>query len=625
MNNLISLLQVKGQPFFRAFGRYDLVILMVVASLISAYLWLSPVRVHSLTLEDSQYHSKGEFEINNSYRPKGNGNPKRRLLHRAKFEYNALSQDTLHIRTLDCEEYILLNGKSLRPKLLSGNLCNDYSGAYFDISELAVPGTNTLEIKTRHTRSKHIVFFGFDVSSANLASPLYLGLVCLLVCILFYGVFTRLVRSPLPAYALGILLLGILVRVFVVSNTHALERSHDVYGHIEYMDILIDTKALPKSEKCWSCYHPPYYFGTMASAKALLTKAGLSEFNVYQAIMLGSVATYSICLYFAFLTIARFFSRPSLQLFSMGLFAFLPSSVMHSVAINNDLWMFTLFTIAFYYFVRWWQSKRTRYYYISLGFAALSVIVKANGIVMFGLLGVFALGFALSRYRQFFTMVKRFTPAVAIMGLALAFNPIVDKTFRPPSDKPSGGIISNAGGLSTGLIIENEVRNYIRFDLAGFVDKPFVHPLDDESGRQYFWTTLLKTALYGEFRDHHAHNEGSVFRNAIAPAISATFLILLLFVILHALLARKQVLVRYGQLYALLATCLLALLFIRILLPFFPMNDFRYIWTILLAPCVLVPLAVDTCRQRDLPILAGIGYGAMSVSITLSVLFCLSM
>ena len=81
---------------------------------------------------------------------------------------------------------------------------------------------------------------------------------------------------------------------------------------------------------------------------------------------------------------------------------------------------------------------------------------------------------------------------------------------------------------------------------------------------------------------------------------------------------------RYNPLYALIATCLAALLFIRYLIPSFPINDFRYIWTIMIAPCVLAPLAVDTCRQRNLPMLSYIGYGAMSAFILLSVMFSLS-
>jgi len=488
-----------------------------------------------------------------------------------------------------------------------------------------VPGTNTLDIKTRHTRSEHIVFFGFHVRSANLAYTPYLALVCLLAGIIFYLVFTRLIRTSLPGYAITILLAAILLRIFVVSNTHALERSHDVYGHIEYMDILIEEKALPEKKKCWSCYHPPFYFASMAAAKSLITAVGVTEFSTYQILMLGSVVVYSICLYFAFLTIRRFFIRPSLQIFSMGLFAFLPSSVIHSVAINNDLWMFTLFTIAFYYFVVWWQSKVTRYYYISLGFAALSIIVKANGIVMFALLGFFALSYTISRYRFFFSMVKRFAPAVVIMAGALLFNPLVDKMLRPPSDQPSGGLISNVGGLSTGLIIENEPRNYLSFDPVNFISHPFVHPLDDASGRQYFWTTLFKTALYGEFRDHHAHHEGSTVRKAIAPISNFAFLVLLVFIIMHGFIMRKDTMARYAPLYALIATCLSALILIRALIPSFPMNDFRYIWTIMIAPCILVPLAVDTCRQRNLPFLTFIGYGAMSAAIAISIIFSFSM
>lgn len=626
MNNLASQLMGGVRTSLRTLRRYDIAILLSFASIIALYLWLSPIRVHDLTLRDSLFPYKGEFEIHNSYRPPGNGTPVRKLIHRAKFEYNAFSQDIIHIRTLDCAEYVKLNGRNLLPKLTSGHLCNDYSGAYFDISDIAVPGTNQLEIKTRHTRPKHIVFFGFDVSSANLASPTYLALVCLLVVILFYCVFSRLVHSQLPIYALAILLVAILFRVYLVSNTHALQRSHDVYGHIEYMDILIENKALPKKEQCWSCYHPPFYFGTMATAKALLTKAGLTEFDTHKTLMLGSVASAAFCLYFGFLTIRRFFRWPAMQIFSMSLFAFLPSSTMHSIAINNDQWMFTLFTIAFYYFVVWWQTKTLRYYYISLIFASLSILVKANGIVMFALLGFFALGYAVSRYHQFFTMVKNFTPAVVIMGIALLINPIIDKTLRPPNEHPSNGsIISNAGGLNPALQVGNEARNYLYFDPVEFVNHPFVHPLDDGTGRQFFWTALLKTALYGEFRDEHIYNAGSPIRKAVAPISSVAFLILLCFVIVHAFLMRRDNMSRYGPLYALIVTCLAALIIIRSLIPSFPINDFRYIWTIMIAPCVLVPLAVDSCWQNNRPMLAYIGYGAMTASVVVSIVFCLSM
>ena len=612
-------------PALQTIRRFDIAILLSIAAIIALYLWLSPIRVHNLTLEDSLFPEKGEFEIKNSYRPERRGTPERKLLHRVQFEHNALSQDFIHIRTIDCAHYARLNGKDLLPKRVSGDLCNDYKGAYFDISEVVVPGTNTLEIKTQHTRHDHKIYFGFDVSSANLKSPTYFTLVCLLFSIGFYLIFVRLIRSSLPIYALGILLVAILLRVYVASNTHALERSHDVHGHIEYMTLMIEKKSLPKSLQCWSCYHPPYFFASMATIKALLTNVGLTDFNAFQFLMLISVATYSICLYFAFLTIRRFFSSPGLQIFSMALFAFLPSSVIHSVAINNDLWMFTLFSVAFYYFVVWWQSKVTRFYYISLAFASLSLIVKASGIVMFGLLGFFALGYAISRHHDFLSMVKRFSPAVVIMAVALLFNPIVDKTLRPPSDQPSGGIIGNAHWLGGDLKLGNEARNYLYFNPAEFVNQPFVHPYDDNSGgRHYFWTALLKTALYGEFRDQHIHNEGGEIRKAIAPISSLAFLILLIFMIVHAFLMRRDNMTTYGPLYALIATCLTALIVMRCLMPFFPINDFRYIWSIMMAPCVLIPLAVDTCRERNLPMLSYFGYGAISISILVSIIFCLS-
>lgn len=625
MNPLVAASWGRMQPILLKLRRYELAIILPIAALIIAYLCLSPVRVHNLTLVDSLFPNRGEFAITNSYRPDGNGTPERTLLQRAQFDYNGLSQNILHIRALDCQQYILLNGKDLSPYNLSGNLCDDYNGAYYDISQLAVKGTNLLEVKTQHTRQHHIVYFGFEVSSGNLKSPAYLALVCVLASLVFYLVFSRCIRSSLPVYALGIILVALLLRIWVVSNTSALERSHDVYGHIEYMDIMIDTKALPEKQKCWSCYHPVYYHGSMALLKVLLKSAGLSDFNLYQFMMLCSVAVHSICLYFGFLTIRRFFNRPELQLFAMGLFAFLPASVMHSVAINNDQWMFTLFTVAFYYFIVWWQTKVTRAYYMSLLFASLCIMVKASGIVMFALLGFFALGHALNNRRDFMLMIKRFGPAVAFMLAALLANPILDKMARPGNADGFGGIIGNAGGLGSGLNIQNEARNYLYFDPVEFINHPFVHPIDDNSGRQYYWTALLKTALYGEFRDFHAHNEGSKLRNAIAPISSLAFLLLLAAIIVHAFFMGRENMKRYGPLYALISVCLVASILMRALLPSFPINDFRYIWSIMIAPCVLAPLAVDACRQRNLPMLSYIGYGALSASIVVSFIFCLSM
>jgi hypothetical protein len=605
--------------------RYEIALLLLLALPLLAYLWLSPIRVHNLTLQDSLVPWKGVQTIDNSHRPLGQGSPERRLEHTAQFEYNGLSQNRIHIRTLDCVEYARLNGQDLLSKKISGDPCDDYNGAYFDISDLAVPGTNTLELKTRHNRSKHILFFGFDVSSANLKSPLYLAVVCLLVVMAFYLVVFRWIKSSLPVYALAMLLVAILLRVYVVSNTHALERSHDVYGHIEYMDILIATEALPAKDKCWSCYHPPYYFATMAAAKAFLVKAGLTDFNVYQALMLGSVAVYSIGLYFAFLTIRRFFLRPELQLFAMGLFAFLPVGVIHSVAINNDLWMATLATIGFYHFVVWWQTKSLRSFYLGVGFACLAVLIKANGILFLALMGFSAAGYALARLHEFWASVRRFLPAALMMLAALLANPLIDSTLRPVSDNGGGGIITNVSGLSAALRLQNEPKNYLQFDPVAFINQPFVDPLDDTTGRQFFWEALLKTAIYGEFRDSHAFNSGSLLRNSLAPLMNLTFLVLMLYMIAHAFLMGRETMKRIGSLYGLIGLSIGALLVIRFLLPSFPFNDFRYIWIMLIAPVILVPLAVDACRERNLPMLSYIGYGAMSLSCVCSLAFTLSM
>jgi len=63
MNVLFSRLLDLFSPLLRAFRRFDIAILLSAAALIIFYLWASPIRVHSLTLQDSHFPSKGEFEI----------------------------------------------------------------------------------------------------------------------------------------------------------------------------------------------------------------------------------------------------------------------------------------------------------------------------------------------------------------------------------------------------------------------------------------------------------------------------------------------------------------------------------------------------------------------------------
>jgi len=613
-------------PALRLLKRLELGLLILILLSACLYLHLSPLRFYNLTVEDSLFPNRGEISTRNNYRPQGRGAEGRILKHRAEFDYNWISQETLHIRTLDCAQSLKINGVELELRPLSGHVCDDYNGAYFDISEYIVPGKNTLEAQSLHRNPEHIVYFGFLLRSANLKDPLYFAICCLAVAIAFYLLFTRLLRSSLPAYALFMLLSVVLLRIYLVSNTHALERSHDVYGHLEYMNIMIAERSLPASDRCWSCYHPPLYFAIAALAKGLLGEAGLTDFSAFQWMMLASVAMHSIALYFAFLTIHRIIRSTLCRILAMGLFSTLPASAAHSVAINNDQWMFAFAIMAIYYFVLWWQIDKTRFYYISLLLAAASVVTKPNGIVIFALLGFFALGRSAARYKEAPLMVARFAPALGIMLAALAVNPSLDRLLRPASiNQGSPSIIQNAGGLSAQLKLQNQVANYLSFDPVSFVSKPYVHPLIDETGRQYFWTALAKTAMYGEYRDLYLHHDGKGFRNVIAPIGNALFLILTVFTIVHALLASKETLNRLAPLYGLAVLSVAALLFIRIYLPYFPMNDFRYIWPAMIAPCILAPIAVEAARKCKLPALSALGQCSLALFILSNFAFILLM
>ena len=58
--------------------------------------------------------------------------------------------------------------------------------------------------------------------------------------------------------------LGALLRIRYVLTTPYWLREHDVWFHVEYLQLVSETLSVPAFDQCWLCYHPPLYYYLLA-------------------------------------------------------------------------------------------------------------------------------------------------------------------------------------------------------------------------------------------------------------------------------------------------------------------------------------------------------------------------
>src|SRR5690606_10023702 len=65
-----------------------------------------------------------------------------------------------------------------------------------------------------------------------------------------------------------------------------------------------------------------------------------------------------------------------------------PAGVIHSIRIGNDIPLYTFYALAFYYTVRWWQSRKNNLLLYASLWASLALLTKSNALAAWGVIGV---------------------------------------------------------------------------------------------------------------------------------------------------------------------------------------------------------------------------------------------
>ncbi|WP_053982053.1 hypothetical protein [Marinagarivorans algicola] len=407
-----------------------------------------------------------------------------------------------------------------------------------------------------------------------------------------YAVFLSLsIRIYLSQLAIAIF--SFLLCVMYLSVTDERERIFDVYeggGHKDYIEYVADNWALPNPSDGWEYHQPPLYYGVAATVKTYLLPNNINNGDLWARILAlwfwvvfvitalgalkGGVGNYTI------LNIASL------------LLSFWPAGIIHSVRIGNDLPLYALSILSFYFTLKWWRSKQTIYIFWASFWMFLAVLTKSNGLILtailLGLLGILAIQpiLTLRKTKEILALYYRplcVVAAFAVLGIAVNLG---DNIYKYTIGEADDWLLANVGTtINPGLRVDNSLLNYIIFDLKTFLTSPFISTWSDEYGRQYFWNFLLRSSLTSEyFFDASWMTAWGVFNGILLLLMLATLGYCALKTIddVGWPLIAKSI---YKSLpwHLLWVLSLIFLLAYRIKVPLSCNTDFRYIYPLLLS------------------------------------------
>jgi hypothetical protein len=489
----------------------------------------------------------------------------------ATFEVDAFTNPSIRLIPDDCLQHIEINGIAVDLSAYpEAQLCDYKRGIKLDTSPFIQSGRNkiSLLIQDRGWRAglkTQFVFGGFP----SLLGPL--AMVLLLITLIWRWT-SRL--KWIPAVQL-IFIAAVLMRLAYWSYTDYDTHSHDVDGHLEYIQSIWDHKAVPSASECWTCYHPPLYYlsGTFVKKAALLLGLELGQ---------SSLQTFALAIDLTFMAVvvqilgklcwsSYFWAACSL------LACFWPSGVFHSIRIGNDGIAYLFIALTLNSTLDWCRSDNRRDFVKALLFTAFAFISKANALFLMPILGMVYL------WKRSFHARTSFRNVCAEILLTV----LILTTFTSPlwlriienNMKDSSGdlLVSNSSGLGSGLTVGKEFRNFAYFDSLDMLDTPFTRPFEDVGGRQYFWNYMFKTSLFGEW----SHNIGA--QQTYARIIVVLFLCSL-FCFVIGFLRYPFATPGAGLLLGtLLFSAVASLMALRYRIPAACSNDFRYIYPVLIA------------------------------------------
>ena len=573
--------------------RKKVALLVVVISLASIYL-LNKVSVHPYEIELHKINSDEIKKVGDFPFYEESGNSADEYIFRGKINLSIFSKKFLHIVPDNCLEYVRINGADVPIQSDSEKLCNYREGIDINVLNYVKKGQNEFEIKIKDYGGK----YGLNIGNTA-RDPIYIILFFLSLPA-FLLPFFLLLNYFLPnipnrnKFLLFLILGSVALRIFYLSYTDYSLRTHDVAGHIDYINYISINHSLPNADQCWQCYQPPAYY----LAGALVSK--FSQFinlNPHFGLQIFSLFLSFLFLVFTVKTAKIILSNSRLLIVAVSLIAFWPSGIIHSIRIGNDSLYYLFYSIGFYFIIKWYEKENSKDFYLASVFSVLSLLTKSSGLILISIFMI-SLLYKFIKTGERKTILKKILilSAILVIGFSLAF-------YRPienlRSNRSGDLFVGNIKSLNGSLLVKNNLKNYLWLEYHSYFNDPFVYPFEDKGGRQYYWNFLLKTAQFGEFEFNDFKYAPVVAKYINFTSLTAIFFFFISTILLFWNENLKNIRNFNFVLFVSILVSLGASVAMRARLPFSPTGDFRYISPALVPLTLLYASGLRYIRSKN--------------------------
>jgi len=486
-----------------------------------------------------------------------------------QYRFTPISPAIITVVPDDCLEKVTINGLNL--KLQSDgktNLCRNDFGIDINLIKDSHLGVNTIKFTLSDGGGGGALHVKRAMRDAS--SWIYTLSIIMILGYVFYLIYRYL---HFPKLILIIFFFGIIIRLIYLSYTNYDARVHDLGGHLDYIQYIVDHHSLPIKDACWECHQKPlYYF--IGSGIFSFTKAfGFNGSQFLQILQGFSLVLFLASAVLFFQIFKTLWPTGRLAPTALMMYLFWPANIIHSLRIGNDSLMYFFYAIAFYCICR--ASARSvnfKILLVALIFAGLAFFTKVTAFPLFLIIVILMVGAIRSQ-----NIMNIGKVVMVILTIALFVYLAFQKYFQSSNNRDFFSHIVNSAVLNKELAVNSKPVNYLLLDIKSFLNYPYNSPWDDQKGRQYFWNFFLKSMLFGEFE----------FKTATNMVLASTLNLLLLPVLLCASLSvflikrpdrRKYAI--FGLNFLLLVGMLIAF---RIVYPFACNQDYRYILPVIIS------------------------------------------
>ncbi len=380
-------------------------------------------------------------------------------------------------------------------------------------------------------------------------------------------------------FTLIIFCIAVVMRLTYLFVTTYEERGHDVFGHIDYINYLVDHRSLPDRDDGWQFYQPPLYYAAGALIVAGTEAIGFERefgFNLVQILsLIVSIVVFVVCIRCANQLYSSAKYEPDTIIFLFFLAA-VPSFVYFAARLNNDVFAQLTAFISVLLLLRWWQSPHLLRWILLSVTIGLGLLSKMNMVLFLPIAGIVAL----AQPDIDWLKKARMVIILGMTSLIIAGWYVIPPFFEV--EETRSAVIGNAEHM-TGPI-PNTWNRLLVFNPVEVLRHPF-NQIDGEGARRhYLWEYLFRSMFFGEFTYHPAATPAALiilFTGIIALAGAIWSFVLDSF---------KGIRSSTFPLVVTTVMLLMGALAVRIQMPFSSSQDFRYS-TALLIPYAYYALA----------------------------------